>query len=884
MLSVPRYRMTLTGVDMTKKHVSKTLIVAASDPHQSIVASSEKFKLVVGSVVVENLHEDVLDCVYVCRSEDRNAITRIRNKVESLGAVALLAFQTPMMKTPFPVFLVDVKSTLDFFQYVSDVTVSFELLCSPMAEGDAAVKGNEFFPSENWFPPEDGGNVSLDSKYPSGVSSDTFEPTQSETFLEAARVDAPSNQSDSNASEGISWNPLKLFRKAGKAVSGVVSDVANATYEMVTPNKEKIFKMNFNNNGEGNNNCYGHALEMIHKVCVADQVTAAMDYLKLQQRKEMMIGHVVAVALICNKSRDRELGNGLLECIARSKLTKVETEFLKQRKRKDAKEWFILPQSVLYEFLIESVGSWDYTSIQRDSIYDDLTWKVVVLLDICGLTRKFFDNAVWKPLRQTIKPEIFARYQVEVQKILGNNRGFTLLLCFQRDFFDFKRLCESQGIGMTRKLESVTFFALQQVINDHLSTGLSSFAPIWASFLEMMKIVQFSVGMPEEKLIVLFLDKISLKQENHIEALSEVVAANGADYHCKSIVETNIKGVLSKYFQSSEVTTRSIICMVSLPLSSYLSQSEVFDASSKLLQVHHPSLFEQNVILIDILCKNQVGENAGWEKAVAGRVHDWINSVIQCQGSSFSTLCKLLQLAVDKTDLFSVSKNIGGPQRIAEIVTVHFMEVILSSPHVLHEIPIPDDTVPSEFFNSVLASIQRKLQNRLKAVSKARSFFVEVVEETRAVQNSPAASIAINVLQFSLKNWKPPTLLDIFPEEKDVIAFLFTVNTPFVGDDGFNSALDNCRKYIISLLITWKRLFDSETLTLQDFQQANVLCETRIWDPLDACSDLSFPSATILHGKIDEIASLKTSIGKCLTVTVAEQSFPLLDLLTEYHC
>jgi hypothetical protein len=162
-------------------------------------------------------------------------------------------------------------------------------------------------------------------------------------------------------------------------------------------------------------------------------------------------------------------------------------------------------------------------------------------------------------LRQIIKPEILARYQVEVQKIFGDNRGFTLLLCFQRDFFDLKLLCETQGNTKTGKLETVTFFALQQVINDHLSTGLSSFAPIWASFLEM-------------------------------------------------------------------------------------------------------------------------------------------------------------------------------------------------------------------------------------------------------------------------------------------------------------------------------------TLTLQDLQQANVLCETRIWDPLDACSDLSFPSATILHGKIDEIASLKTSIGKCLTVTVAEQSFPLLDLLTEYHC
>jgi hypothetical protein len=138
---------------------------------------------------------------------------------------------------------------------------------------------------------------------------------------------------------------------------------------MVEPSKENIFKMSFKNDGEGNNNCYAHALEKNHKCCLTDQVTAAKDYLKLQQRKEIMIGHVVAAALICNKSHDIELRNGLLKCIARSKLTNVETEFFNQRKPKDAKEWFILPQSVLYKLLIESVGSWDFTSIQRDSIF-----------------------------------------------------------------------------------------------------------------------------------------------------------------------------------------------------------------------------------------------------------------------------------------------------------------------------------------------------------------------------------------------------------------------------------------------------------------------------------------------------------------------------------
>jgi hypothetical protein len=197
MLSVPRYRMTLTGVVMTKKHVSKTMNVSASEPHQSIVASSEKFKVVVGSVAVENLHEDVMDCVYVCRSQ-----------------VALLVFQTPMTKTPFPVFIVDERDLLDFFQYVSDVTVSFDLLCSPMAEissavapseavgsdksnvaGGAVYAGNEFFPKENWISTEKGVDIPLDSNYCDSKLS------LSKSYSEAARSTVKINQSEPRMSK-----------------------------------------------------------------------------------------------------------------------------------------------------------------------------------------------------------------------------------------------------------------------------------------------------------------------------------------------------------------------------------------------------------------------------------------------------------------------------------------------------------------------------------------------------------------------------------------------------------------------------------------------------------------------------------------------------------
>jgi hypothetical protein len=199
----------------------------------------------------------------------------------------------------------------------------------------------------------------------------------------------------------------------------------------------------------------------------SQQIEAVKGLVK-SKLNETFFGHVVAAALICNNSNDHDLDCDVLKCISKLTTLNDDLDFLKKTKPKKFLKDFVLPQNVLYTFLVKTVTIWGQVNPLS---FDDGKWKCLVLLDVCGLTRKVYSSDEWKLLRSYVDPKIFVDKETEFLAFLRRERTFTLCLCFQHDYYDFLESARPENVASV-KLENIAFSILLLLAVEQRNKGI----------------------------------------------------------------------------------------------------------------------------------------------------------------------------------------------------------------------------------------------------------------------------------------------------------------------------------------------------------------------------------------------------------------------------
>jgi hypothetical protein len=582
---------------------SKELIVDASHAGQKILLPGEPYRvLIVGgvsteenaTVILDIKEEDAKNCVCICFSRRDDIISQIRDMVAQLGSVALLTLQAPSHLTDFPVFVISDDLILDFFQYSKCVEATFELheyspfkaVVTSSCPADN-VKTNE----------EDDFLSSVDLKLATTDTSsvnenDIYSSASKPSYVDAARshpknnCSTPSNVGKAKSTSQSSKPSMNSRGASTKEPTGVFSSLLSKAKDFVhnfLPEKEIIFKTNFKSDQKTNENCYGHALEKMQLFYLSQQIEAVKEFVKTKP-KEKTLGHVAAAAYICNRSNDLDLKCDVLKCIFNLALCRDDLVFLNRTKPKKCPQHFVLPQKVLYTFLSGNVNLWGSNDQVKASSFDDGKWKCLVLLDVCGLTRKAYTSDEWKLLRNYIDPKIFVNKARQFRDFLGEERTFTLRLCFQNDYYDFLELARPGNVSSV-KLETITFSILSLLVEEQLNKGLRAFATMWPTFLEMRRTVSFTnVGLSEVKIFSIFLSRIDFDSRDAVEAVSELIAVNNVDYASKTNVKNDLEAALLRFMNSNKITSRNFSHFLGLPLQTCIRRPALFDAMDHVMK------------------------------------------------------------------------------------------------------------------------------------------------------------------------------------------------------------------------------------------------------------------------------------------------------------
>jgi hypothetical protein len=395
-------------LDMTNHNIQKEFSVDAIRPNQKILTPGKKYRVeIVGGLTPDRIKgrrvsiaDDVAGCVCVCLSQSRDKITMFRNAVASLRASALLVFHRPIDDTDFPVFVAAADAFTDI-EYSSSVHATFELHNPPSCDDE--VSSYTLSKTEDYLPFCSNAPLKSSSVQSSVMKNsderhinDTQElPTSIQSYADAVRSQAKNDNSKPsnvvtttsvssrdvrrNGASGNLFGLGQIFETVGTAVR----DGANTIKKNIFGDNEKFFKKNFKGEQNTNENCYGHALEKMQYFDGSQQIEAVKGLVK-STLNETSFGHAVAAALICNNSNDHDLDCDVLKYISKLTTLNDDLDFLKKTKPKKCLKDFVLPQNVLYTFLVRTVTIWGQVN---PSSFDDGKWKCLVLLDVCGLTK-----------------------------------------------------------------------------------------------------------------------------------------------------------------------------------------------------------------------------------------------------------------------------------------------------------------------------------------------------------------------------------------------------------------------------------------------------------------------------------------------------------------
>jgi hypothetical protein len=502
-----------------------------------------------------------------------------------------------------------------------------------------------------------------------------------------------------------------------------------------------------------------------------------------------------------------------------------------------------------------------------------------------AVLRKVFSSAKWKLLRSYIDPKIFVDKETEFLAFLTRERTFTLCLCFQHDYYDFLESARPENVSSV-KLENIAFSILLLLAEEQLNKGIQDYAVMWTTFLKMRRTVSFpNVGLCEAKIFLVFLRRIDFDSFEAIEALSEFIAVENVDYANKDAIRNDMEAALLRFMNSDKITLRNFSHFLVLPLSKCIRQPALFDVMDHVLGklIDTRDSFEEKLLLIDSVYKKMVGENWGSQDACESRVISYTKNLqrsVSCAGV-FPALCECLRVASTKLDLFSLPvENNRMVKTITRRLARDCVEEIIQKPVILRAIPSAPEGKSFLFFDVLVSSLQDAVRCQYKSVAEAALLYIDVRQSSIVSDMLLGHKIAMEAFESALQSWKPKNMLDISPTEKITIDVLFNKST--VDCTGFSTT--EHREFIKELVVAWTLLYDSDKLTPVDLRLAKVMIESRIWDNFEAFTNAKLPTVTSIQNKLDEISGLRDTMKQYMTVPVNDRSFPLLDVLREYHC
>jgi hypothetical protein len=830
--------------------------------------------------------------ICVCRLTGIDDINQVQAIAKNNGAVALFVMEKPTEHCDLPVFVLPTTVRDKFWFTMRSSAAIFKLCDTTPGSRQTSLSQS---PSR-LNPASHPVTTSLRDTY--SRSNELFRADQDyfggakEGFLDEDVL--PQKRSYSQAASG-----------GGQSSSGggMIRGGFNFIMKAVTgKGKEHFFESETDNDLASNRNAYASALKKLKKALARTGNESMMvdDAQKFLEKKRWILGHLVAVAFLCN-SVSSEAGHNLratvLSCIGNIDVGRYGLELLEPYLRVHPQ-----PFQVLYTFLTNDLTELT-RNIARGDSNDQQLFKVLVILDSCGLFRKQSQSDVWLSLGKAVDSGFFVRKRGLLEAALGRRHAQTLQLCFQIDLQAFLQTSLAFEDSNSRiQFEPCVHEALLLLIDQQFGkeSNIANLQSMWICCMTLLDKATFCTLSqppvqklkPRVQIISHFLLMASSGNRPSFYNLSQLFTSISLDHFDYRRVRKLSMDVIASKLETCEANWPAIEELLALPVGKLLASPEGEKTTDEFVEraMSHWSSLEHKLLLLDLLYKKFVGEK--WISGIPafeGRMIQHVRRAIDSERSTVAAVSECLRIAADVPGIFLLTNSRTGrtePRKaVAELIVPNFRaQAILRRPDLLQEMPDSDDS-NAMFYHCLLGRLRDAVLSQCTTIYMAAEFYDSAVYKLPS-SSLPLQRVAEHVFIVNFNGWKRTGMMDFEPKDKAVIDVMFSNNsteTDTVVDTNLRS-LAACRVHVRSIVERWLGVYSTKNVTRVGLESVIRSLGSHMWTRFEAYYTLQLPTESMLKQKLDEIRSLESEIRASLSVSVGDQSPHLQNVLREYNC
>jgi hypothetical protein len=844
------------------------------------VVNVSSYRHVISEKITDFLSQDPNGRVCACRLTDIDDINQVQAIARNKGAVALFVLHKPTAHCELPVFVLP-KTVMDkCWSPMRSSAAIFEL-----CDTTPGSREKSFSQSPSRLDP---------ASPPSAVSTgmgDAYSRSNDKFHADQAFFNAvPENKSNAQAASGD-----------GQSSSGgwMYRGVKNFVKAVTGKSKEHFFDSVKGNDLKSNQNAYASVLKKLDRSLPKTGMTGMIvdDAKKFLEKKPWILGHLVAAAYICN-SVSSEAGHKLqaavLSCISNIDIGGLE--LFKPGSRIKPQ-----PHQVMYTFLTNGMTELTNNIAPGDSV-DKRLYKVLVILDSCGLFRKQSQSGVWLSLGKAIDSGFFVRNQGLLEAALDRRHAQTLQLCFQTDLKAFLETALALEDTKSRiQLEPYVHETLllligQEFDNEPNTTNVLS---MWICCMTLLDKVTFcnlsqspvETDQPRVQIISAFFRMASSGNQPNFDTLSQLFSSISLHhYDYRRVREMSMEVLLSK-LRTQEVNWQAIRKLLALPIGKLLASPEAEKTTDEFVgrAMLNWSSLEHKLRLLDLLYKKFVGEN--WISGVPafeGRMIQHVRHAIDSEQSTVAAVSACLRITANVPGIFLLTDSRTGRtearKEVAESIVPYFRaQAILRRPDLLQELPDSDDN-NAVFYHCLLKRVQDAVLSQCTTIYMAAEFYDSVNKLPSS--SLPLQRMAEHVFCTRFNGWKPTSIVDFQLKDKTVLDVMFSkksVETDTVVDTDLRP-FAACRMHVRSIVDRWLGMYRTNYVTRVGLEDVLRSLDSHIWKRFEVYNNIQLPTGSALKQKLDEIRSLESAIQANLSVSVGDQSQHLQHVLREYNC
>jgi hypothetical protein len=522
---------------------------------------------------------------------------------------------------------------------------------------------------------------------------------------------------------------------------------------------------------------------------------------------------------------------------------------------------------------------------------------MLLILNACRLFDRKFDSTFWKTIKISEVPKVIRRQEAAFASMIGAQRAQCLALFARVDLNEILGyVLERSSETSCLRLEPIGLEILQLLFAELLdnTSGSDNFLSVWNVALTVLDNVEFKtvdqrrrkiITEGRRKIIESFVRKASFRSLQHYDTFSRLYDGVSPSHRDFNVTKDVISRVLADDLLLADVDWCSLDQLLSSSTADLMACKRMTTALIKFVEKTMSvwASFEDKLRFLDRLHAKFVGESWANEKQILS----FLSTAVRATDSPVSALSTSLNVAAKEPGLFR-ELQITALKRVAQtILPETSARAIVHRPDLLCKFDFSDPTVSdAKFYHALLQHSRISLLLQCNGAQEAARLYCAAMDG----RPSPCwntRELVDYIFSAYFWRWKPSSFSDFSPQHKEVIETLFSKShcQPDEDSDCSNRfSLNSCREHVKDIVDAWLHQFETENVTRYSLEHAAVAFQAGLWRALEDFYEVKLPREAMVAAKLNELSTLEASIERSLSVSVADKTMPVHDVLRDYSC